>query len=133
MEIADDKETKKVKRKSKKNKRKATEKITVTDYILAIVLLLVIVVTLYPFLNVLAVSLNDATDTARGGLTIFPREFTLQNYQEIFSSNNNLLVAFKNSVLRTVIGTVFSTFVCALFAYSLSKKDFIFRSELNVI
>lgn len=133
MEIADDKETKKVKRKSKKNKRKATEKITVTDYILAIVLLLVIVVTLYPFLNVLAVSLNDATDTARGGLTIFPREFTLQNYQEIFSSNNNLLVAFKNSVLRTVIGTVLATFFCALFAYILSKKDFIFRRELTVM
>jgi len=133
MEIADGKERKKVKRKSRNSHRKATQKISATDYILAIILLLVIVVTLYPFLNVLEISLNDATDTARGGLTIFPREFTLQNYREIFSSNNNLLIAFKNSVLRTLIGTVFSTFVCALFAYILSKKDFIFRRELTVM
>lgn len=132
MELTE-KETKKVKRKWKWNKGKASQKITITDFILAIVLLFIIVITLYPFLNVLAVSLNDATDTARGGLTIFPREFTLQNYREIFSSNNNLLVAFKNSVLRTVIGTITATFCCALFAYILSKKDFIFRRELTVM
>lgn len=116
-----------------KKKNKGNRKLGATDYVLALILVLVIIVTLYPFLNVLAISLNDATDTARGGLTIFPREFTLQNYQEIFSSNNNLLIAFKNSVLRTVIGTVLGTFCCALFAYILSKKDFIFRKELTIM
>src|SRR5699024_1696098 len=104
MEIADGKERKKVKRKSRNSHRKATQKISATDYILAIILLLEIVVTLYPLLIGVALSLN-----------------------------NNLLIEFKNSVLRTLIGTVFSTFVCALFAYILSKKDFIFRRELTVM
>src|SRR5699024_1787123 len=107
MEIADGKERKKVKRKSRNSHRKATQKISATDYILAIILLLVIVVTLYPFLNVLAISLNDATDTARGGLTIFPREFTLQNYREIFSSNIICLLRLKTQFYEHLLGRSF--------------------------
>ena len=45
---------------------------------------MVLVVTLYPFLNVLAISLNNSTDTVRGGIYLWPREFTLQNYKTIF-------------------------------------------------
>ena len=116
-----------------KKKKKRKNKAGWLDVIIAFVMLLIIVVTLYPFLNVLAVSLNDATDTARGGLTIYPRVFTLQNYKEIFSSNNHLMTAFRNSVLRTVIGTVASTFSCAVLAYILSRKNFIFRKQLGVM
>lgn len=133
MDLAETNTKKEIGSKKKKKTRFGRERIDKIDLVLAIFLVLVIIVTLYPFLNVLAISLNDATDTVRGGLTIFPREFTLQNYREIFSSNNNLLIAFKNSVLRTLIGTIFSTFACALFAYILSKKNFIFRRGLTVM
>lgn len=114
-------------------KKPLLKRATTIDYVLAIAMLFVIVITLYPFLNVLAISLNDATDTARGGLHIFPRAFTWQNYQEVFSSNNNLLLAFRNSVLRTAIGTVTATFSCAVLAYVLSRKDFVFRRHINIL
>ena len=32
----------------------------------------VMIVTLYPFLNVLALSLNESIDSVRGGITIYP-------------------------------------------------------------
>lgn len=121
-----------IKSKTKKKKSLVT-RAGKTDFILAIIMLVVIVLTLYPFLNVLAVSLNDATDTARGGLHIFPREFTLKNYHEIFSSNNRLLIAFRNSVLRTLIGTLTATFSCAVLAYVLSRKNFVFRKQINIM
>lgn len=117
----------------KKNSRSKWKNIGVTDYVLALIMLFIIVITLYPFLNVLAVSLNDATDTARGGIHILPRVFTIENYRQIFSSNNNLLTAFRNSVLRTVIGTVTATFSCATLAYVLSRKNFVFRKQFNVL
>ncbi len=88
------------------------------------VMLLIIVITLYPFLNVLAKSLNDPVDTVKGGITFFPRVPTLQNYVDLFSGGSNLLVAFRNSVLRTVIGTLLGTICCAMFAYTLSRSDF---------
>ena len=61
--------------------RKKRKKIAVFDIVLTIIMCFIIVITLYPFLNVLAVSLNDATDTVKGGIYIWPREFTLENYK----------------------------------------------------
>ncbi|MGN8647516.1 carbohydrate ABC transporter permease [Gracilibacillus sp. HCP3S3_G5_1] len=84
---------------------------------------IVIVITLYPFLNVLAISLNDSTDTVRGGIYIWPREFTLNNYLEIMKYDN-LVTGFVNSVLRTVIGTILGVFIQAMVAFTLSRTDF---------
>ncbi|MGM7719703.1 carbohydrate ABC transporter permease [Metabacillus sp. Hm71] len=86
-------------------------------------LTVVMVVTLYPFLNVLAISLNESTDTVRGGIYIWPREFTFSNYLEI-TKYDHLVTGFINSVLRTVIGTVLGVFVQAMVAYTLSRADF---------
>lgn len=97
------------------------------EIIFTIYLVLVIVVTLYPFLNVLAKSFNDPLDTVKGGISIYPRKFTLQNYRDLFSKGSNLPIAFRNSVLRTGIGTLFSVLACAMFAYPLSRADFLFR------
>lgn len=120
------------KEKAKKPK-KWSERGTLLDIIIGIFMLIVIIVTLYPFLHVLAISFNSSVDTARGGLTIFPREFTLQNYQEIFASNNNLLIAFRNSVLRTAVGTITATFCCSVLAYILSRKNYVLRRPLGIM
>ncbi len=97
------------------------KKITAFDIIAVIMLLIMAIVMLFPFLNSLAVSLNDANDTARGGLTIYPRKFTLSNFKIIFD-NSNLYSAFGITLLRTVIGTVTSLICTAMLAYGLSKN-----------
>ncbi|MBD2846458.1 carbohydrate ABC transporter permease [Paenibacillus sp. IB182496] len=86
-------------------------------------MLFVTVVTLYPFLNVLAISFNDSTDSVRGGLTVYPREFTLENYKVIFAYET-LVTGFRNSVLRTVIGTVIGIASASMLAFALSRRDF---------
>ncbi|MCR6109574.1 carbohydrate ABC transporter permease [Bacillus sp. A301a_S52] len=107
-----------------------TEKLfDITNYVL---MALIIVIMLYPFLNVLAISLNDSTDTVRGGIYIFPREFTLENYRVIMEYDS-LLIGFRNSVLRTVIGTFLGLFVCSMVAYTLSRQDFQARNVISVI
>jgi len=89
------------------------------------------IVTMYPFLNLLAVSLNDSLDTVRGGIYLWPRMFTWENYLQIFLYND-LLVAFRNSVLRTVIGTALGVFSGAMLAYVLSRKDFVARKPVSL-
>ncbi|WP_071130592.1 carbohydrate ABC transporter permease [Enterococcus timonensis] len=110
-----------------------SKKYTKTDFVIALFMLAVIVVTLYPFLNVLAVSLNESVDTAKGGLHILPRKFTWNNYAEIFSNNSQLLRAFFNSVLRTVLGTAAGVFCTSVMAYVLSRRDFIFRKPVSIL
>ena len=54
------------------------------DYVLVLFFVIIIVITLYPFLNVLAISLNDATDTLRNINFVIPRVFTWSNYKYVF-------------------------------------------------
>jgi putative aldouronate transport system permease protein len=88
---------------------------------------LVVVITVYPFLNVLAKSFNDPVDTLRSGITIWPRIPTYKNYTVLFTEGSNLGQALKISVLRTAIGSLLGVLCCTLFAYPLSRSDFIFR------
>lgn len=98
---------------------------TRADYVFitinTLIMLVILIVTLYPFLHILAISLNDARDSAAGGITIFPRKFSIDSYITIFKYDN-LLNAFTISVTRTVIGTVFALAVTTLCAYGMTKK-----------
>ena len=43
-------------------------------------MILFVLITLYPILNTVAISLNDGTDALRGGIYLWPRKFTWKNY-----------------------------------------------------
>jgi putative aldouronate transport system permease protein len=106
-------------------RNKTTEDI-ILDSIIYVTLVFLIIATLYPFINVIAVSLNDATDSLRGGIYLWPRQFTLYNYKNILS-DPIIYHATMISVLRTIIGTFLSLIACVMLAYILSRKDFVFR------
>jgi putative aldouronate transport system permease protein len=91
------------------------------DAIIYVALLLFAFVTIYPLWNCVVISFNAGSDTARGGITFWPRQFTLENYQVVFR-NEGIYRAFVVSVLRTVVGTALSIFFTAMLAYGLSKK-----------
>ena len=96
-----------------------------------IFLCLLVVVTLYPFLNTIAVSFNDANDSVRGGIYLLPREWTLYNYEYVFSESS-VLNATMISVLRTVIGTVLTVFCSAMVAYTISRPEYVLRKFVTV-
>lgn len=102
------------------------------DTIVFLILLFVGVVTAYPFLNVLAVSLNESIDTVRGGIGIFPRKLTIHNYERLLQ-NLELWTATRVSVLRTVIGATLSTSVTVLVAYALSRPEFPLRRLISTM
>jgi putative aldouronate transport system permease protein len=94
-------------------------------------LILLVIVTLYPMLNTLAVSFNDATDSLRGGIYLWPRKWTLENYKFVFQEAN-ILNAALISVLRTVIGTVLSVFCSAMVAYTISRPEYVLRKFVTI-
>lgn len=102
------------------------------DVIKWIILILFVIVTLYPVLNTLAVSLNDGMDTIRGGIYLIPRKFTWQNYLTVLRKDS-LKIATVVTVSRTVIGTVVQLFVTAMLAYIVSRKDFVFKKFLTIL
>ncbi|MGG1615236.1 carbohydrate ABC transporter permease [Paenibacillus sp. NRS-1782] len=108
----------------------ATRSEKVFDLFNYILMALIVVVTLYPFLNVLAISLNNSTDTVRGGIYIWPRQFTLENYKTIFQYDG-LLQGLQVSILRTVVGTVLGLICASMLAFTLSRVDFRARKFIS--
>lgn len=106
--------------------------VAVFDLILVVYFAIMIVVTVYPFLNVLAISFNDPIDTMRNVNFIIPRKFTFSNYRYIFTQNN-LITPFLMSVARTVIGTIAGIICTSMLAYVLSRKDFYFYRLFTVL
>jgi putative aldouronate transport system permease protein len=104
----------------------------ILDWILLVVFIFLIIITLYPFLNVLAISFNDPIDTMRNINMVIPRQFTLSNYVYIFEENN-LIAPLLLSVLRTVLGAGLGVICTAMLAYVLSRKDFYFNKVFTLL
>jgi putative aldouronate transport system permease protein len=105
---------------------------TVFQTINTFVMVLIIVCTLYPFWNTIVVSLNQATDTLRGGITFWPRKFSLQNYRIVFATGT-IYNAFFISVARTVINTVVNVFFTSMVAFVLSRREFVLRKPFTMV
>ncbi|MDR0641443.1 MAG: carbohydrate ABC transporter permease [Treponema sp.] len=97
-----------------------------------VVMLLIVICTLYPFWNTIVVSLNQATDTLRGGLTFWPRKFSLQNYRIVFATGT-IYNAFLISVSRTIINTIVNVFFTSMIAFALSRREFVLRKPFTMI
>ncbi len=108
------------------------KKISAIDIILVLVFVMVIIITLYPFLNVLAISFNDATDTIKNINFIIPRMFTLSNYKYVFK-DSDFIMPFVTSVSRTLIGTLIGVVTTSMLAYTLSRKDFVFHKPFTIL
>ncbi|MBU5351567.1 carbohydrate ABC transporter permease [Paenibacillus silvae] len=96
-----------------------------------IFMICLMIVTIYPFINMIAVSLNDANDAIRGGIYLWPRVWTLDNYKYIFGESD-IYHATLISALRTIIGTVVSVFCTAMLAYTLSRQEFVLRKFVTM-
>ena len=57
--------------------------------------------------------------------------WTLNNFTTVLQKEN-LLTGAKISVLRTVLGTLFSLFLNAVLAFIISRKEFVFQRSLSL-
>jgi putative aldouronate transport system permease protein len=87
---------------------------------------------IYPLLNTLAISFNNGQDAVRGGIGIWPRVWSLQNYSVVFHMST-LYQAFFMSVLKTVVVVATNLFFTSMLAYALSRNEFIFRRSITLI
>ncbi len=95
-------------------------------------MIFIAVVMLFPYLNVIAKALNEGADTARGGITLFPRKFTLENLKTIVGEAS-FLTALWVSVSRVVVGVVLGIMVQFSAAYALSKRNFPFKAFITLL
>ncbi len=90
-----------------------------------------VIITLYPVVNTVALSFNDGIDAVRGGIYLWPRKFSMKNYKTVLDMQN-IWVGARITVLRTLIATLTSLFANAILAFIVSRKRFLFKSQLSL-
>jgi len=93
-----------------------------------ILMVLVLFVTLYPFLYLVAQSFSSDVAVSAGKVSILPIDFNIDTYKYILR-DNQFFRYYWNTIFYSVCGTFISVVATALLAYPLSKP----RLRLNKV
>ncbi|MCU6709751.1 carbohydrate ABC transporter permease [Paenibacillus sp. J5C_2022] len=93
-------------------------------------LLLLSVVTLYPFLYVLFASLSDPAWLVKvRGIIWYPEGVTLEAYKLVFQ-NPSILSGYLNTLIYVVAGTSLNILMTSLGAYALSRQNVMWKNPI---
>ncbi|GHE43891.1 sugar ABC transporter permease [Streptomyces cellulosae] len=94
-----------------------------------VILTLVVLVTLYPFANIVARSFSGEKEIRAGDVTLWPKGFNLTTYEIVFS-DAMFWRNYGNTVLYTVVATAVAMVLTTCYAYVLSKHHLKGRGAL---
>lgn len=92
------------------------------NLVIAALLGLLVVATIFPFWYVICVSFSSQTGYLRNPLMLIPQQFTVSAYRKIVTYPM-LWTSYKNTILVTVCGTALNLALTCLMAYPLSKSN----------
>lgn len=92
-------------------------------------MLIVVVLTIYPFLYLLAISFSSSAAVLTGKVTIIPKEFTTLAYSEVLSTKQ-FWIGYRNTFFYTVMGVFVSVSLTVMCAYPLSKPYLVGRNGI---
>jgi putative aldouronate transport system permease protein len=118
-----------VMRPPKRRKQRVSRGYRVFQVFNAVILTGVVIVTLYPFVNVVARSLSDEAEIIAGRVNLWPRGFNVTAYKLVMS-DPMFWTNYRNTVVYTVVATVISMVLTTCYAYVLSKKHLKGRTVL---
>lgn len=91
------------------------------------------IASLFPFILVFMVSISDESSIAHNGYSLFPSKINFASYQFLFNDFGQIARSYGVTILVTLIGTIVSLFITALFAYPLSRKDLPLRRSMSFL
>jgi len=102
----------------------------IMQIILMIFLFALSLTMVVPLLHILARSLSDpAQSGSMSGLDIFPKGFSLINYEVLFS-NKNVVPSIFNSLFITIVGTIINMLLTMSAAYVLTRPNLVGKKIL---
>lgn len=103
------------------------KRFTVGKALIYLALLLLCGSIVIAFWHLFNLSLSPSYIATKGGLLLYPKDLTFDNYARVID-NRYIWMGYKNTIIRTVVGTVLQLFFTAMGAYVLSKRFFPHRT-----
>jgi putative aldouronate transport system permease protein len=101
------------------------------DTLNTLAMLFVCVLTLYPFINTVAVSFNDSVDAVRGGIYLWPRFFSLKSYETILIKTSSIPMSAMISAARALLGTSLAIPMSMMLAFVMTRRDYVLRGLIT--
>lgn len=99
------------------------------DIVLYSICAVMLILVIYPLWFIVIASFSDPSAVAGGHVWILPVGFTLEGYDELFKQAE-VWTGYRNTIVYTVLGTIFGLVVNIPAAYALSRKDLWGRKAL---
>ncbi len=109
-----------------RNRIRRTTEDKIVDTVVYLICIMVFLITFYPFWLSIVLAFNEGKDATYGGIYFWPRRFTLDNFEKMFS-DIAWVKALGVSMARTVVGTILTVFMTTFVSYGLSHKNLIGR------
>ncbi|WP_228469306.1 carbohydrate ABC transporter permease [Paenibacillus sp. JNUCC31] len=110
---------------------KRRSRITVAEAVFYAFAILFLIAIIYPIYFIVIASFSDPSAVANGQVWVFPKGFTLEGYKELLR-HENIWIGYRNTILYTVVGTLFGLVVNISAAYALSRKDLVGRKFFSL-
>lgn len=104
----------------------------VFDTVVSIILIFAGLITLYPMLYTISMSISEPIYAMRNEVYLFPKGFSVESYKMVFE-NQEVLTAYLNTLWYTGVGTTINILMTVISAYPLSRKRFFIRNHLMVL
>ena len=101
----------------------------VFDWVNVTLMVLFAAMSVYPLIYVLAGSFSEGADYIKGGIYLFPRIFSLENY-EVVLKDVRLWRSFGITLARTVLGTITAVIYTAIVAYAMSRPNLLAKKAI---
>jgi len=102
------------------------------DAAIAIIMIFVIVICLYPLVFVFSMSISDPLAAAAQEVWLFPKGFSLNAYKLVLD-NPDIWKSYANTLWYTVGGTALNVTMTILLAYPLSRRSFVLRHPITLM
>jgi putative aldouronate transport system permease protein len=93
------------------------------DTVIIVLMVIVVLATLFPFYQIVIISLSNGNAVLRGEVKLFPVGFTLDAYRLVMQ-DAAIPRALLNSVIYTTVGTILNLAMTILCAYPLARSKF---------
>ncbi len=110
-------------------KIKSTED-RIVDVVAIVLVGLAAICCLYPMIYCISMSLSDDQAIIKSSVRLLPDGFNLDSYKLVFQ-DSDVWLYFKNSVVQTVLATVFSVIGNMSLGYVLTRSNFVFKKQLT--
>ncbi len=102
------------------------------DVVLAAAMGVLCIIFIYPFVNIIAISLSSNVMIGSGRVTWFPRELNPAGYRLVFGKAP-IYLAYLNTLKYCLLFALVNVLATAMIAYALAQNEFACRKGITVI